>query len=219
MTKTNVGNDLQARQMGGDVVGVAGISTTAPTATTYTLDGKTTTLNQYAGHIIVAGSTAVGCVYGVIQTTTAATPGVVTVDRWYNPATPGGAAATTPVAGPWAILIGSPPANFVAISASATVGATATTLSGEISTAGGGLVRQAAPYAHTPSAASYTLTPVFTANGTDSLPVTVLKIGVFNSMVVAATVSNLLFETAITPSTATLSASGDALTITETVSL
>lgn len=218
MTKVNSGQDVQAAQMGGDVVGNSGVSTTAPTATTYTLDGKTTTLNQYAGHIIVAGSTSVGCVYGIIQTTTAATPGVVTVDHWYSPGAPSATNATTPLAGPWAILIGAHPACFVGISASATVGVTATTLSGEITTAGGGLVRQRAPYAHTPSAASYTLTPVFTANGSDSLPVTVLKIGVFNSAIVGATVSNLLFETALTPSTATLSASGDSVTITETVS-
>lgn len=219
MTKTNVGQDIQSFQMGGDVVGLAGVSTTAPAATTYTLDGKTTTLNQYAGHIIVAGSTAVGCVYGIIQTTTAATPGVVTVDHWYNPATPNATNATTPVAGPWCILIGAHPACFVACSASATVGVGATTLSGEITTASGGLLRQRAPYAHTPSAASYTLTPVFTVLAADSIPVTILKIGVFNSAVVGATVSNLLFETALSPATATLSALNDSVTVTETVSL
>lgn len=89
-----------------------------------------------------------------------------------------------------------------------------TTLTGEIATASGGLIRKICPYAHTTSAASYTLTPVFTANGSDSLPVTLAKIGVFNSL----TSGQMLFETLLT-TTATLSAVGDAVTITETVTL
>lgn len=222
---TQNGRDIVARALGGGAsLGLSGLSTTAPTATTYTLDGKTTTLNQYAGQRIICGSTAVGCVWGNIVSNTAATPGVLTVDRWYAPATPGGAAATTPVAGPYAIIDGSSPAWFVGISAGSNAPGTApntgTSLASasgtaEITTASGGLVRQIAPFAHTASAQTWTLTPVFTANGSDSLPVTVQSYGVFNSMVVADTTGTMLYYN--TFGSATLSSSGDNLTLTITV--
>lgn len=106
-------------------------------------------------------------------------------------------------------------AKWMAITANTTAAsATDTTLTAEITTAGGGLLRQAAVYAHTTAAASYTLTGTFTANGSDSLPVTIGKMGVFD----AASTGNLVFETLVSP-TATLSASGDSLVVTETVSL
>lgn len=198
--------------MGGDIVGDTGSTTSAPTATTITNTGKAYTVNAYAGHIVVIGS-----VYGIVVSNTAT---VVTVDRWYTPGTPGGAAASTPSTGVYHILTGGHPGWFMGLTANATApAATDTSLASEITTAGGGLVRQICPYAHTAGAASYTLTPVFTANGSDSLPVTIAKIGVFTSMVVTDTTSTLLFTTLLTPATATLSASGDQLTITETVSM
>lgn len=89
-----------------------------------------------------------------------------------------------------------------------------TTLSGEITTAGGGLIRKAGTPAHTTGASSYTITTTFTANGNDSLPVTIGKRGIFD----ASTSGNLIFSTLVSP-TATLSASGDALTLTDTVSM
>lgn len=107
------------------------------------------------------------------------------------------------------------PANYLALTANSTSpSASDTTLTGEITTAGGGLVRAQATYAHTTGQSTYTLTKTFTANGSDSLPVTIAKIGVFN----ASSSGTLAFETLLT-TTATLSASGDALTITETVTL
>lgn len=106
-------------------------------------------------------------------------------------------------------------AKWVAITANTTAPAAGdTTLTAEIATGGGGLVRAAGVYAHTGSAASYTITITFTANGSDALPVTVGKAGIFD----AASAGNLVFETLVSP-TATLSASGDALTLTQTVSL
>lgn len=106
-------------------------------------------------------------------------------------------------------------AKWVAITANTTAPAAGdTSLTGEITTAGGGLVRKAGTYAHTTGAASYTLTTVFTANGSDSLPVTIGKRGVFD----ASSAGNMVFETLVSP-TATLSASGDSLTLTDTVSL
>lgn len=106
-------------------------------------------------------------------------------------------------------------AKWVALTANATAPAAGdTTLTAEITTGGGGLIRKAGTYAHTASAASYTITTVFTANGSDSLPVTIAKRGIFD----AASAGNLVFESLVSP-TATISASGDTLTLTDTISL
>lgn len=231
MQITADGRNMVARALGGGAsMGLSGVSTTAPGATAYTLDGKTTTLNQYVGQRIICGSTSVGCVWGNIVSSTAATPGVLTVDRWYNAATPGGVAATTPVAGPYAIIDGSSPGWFVGLSTGNTTtnigtsgyayspanlaGASGTA---EIITSNGGLIRQVATFAHTASPASqtWTLTPIFTANASDSLPVTVQSYGVFNSMVVGDTTGTMLYYN--TFGAATLSAIGDNLTLTITI--
>jgi hypothetical protein len=104
-------------------------------------------------------------------------------------------------------------ANYMALTANATaVSAASTTLTAEIATGGGGLIRAQATYAHTNGQATATLTKTFTANGSDSLPVTIAKIGIFN----ASSSGTLVHETLLS-STATVSASGDALTVTETV--
>lgn len=106
-------------------------------------------------------------------------------------------------------------ADYIALTANATAPAAGdTTLTAEIATASGGLVRAQATYAHTGGASTYTLTKTFTANGSDSLPVTVAKIGVFN----ASSAGKMPWESLLSP-TATLSASGDALTITETITV
>jgi hypothetical protein len=89
-----------------------------------------------------------------------------------------------------------------------------TTLTGEITTAGGGLIRKAGTYGHTTGAGSYTITTVFTANGSDSLPVTVNKRGIFD----AASSGNMVFETLISPA-ATFNASGDQMTLTDTITI
>lgn len=106
-------------------------------------------------------------------------------------------------------------ANYLALTANSTApGAGDTTLTGEITTAGGALVRAQATYAHTNGTSTYTLTKTFTANGSDSLPVTIAKIGVFN----ASSSGTMPFETLLS-ATATLTASGDQLVLTETVTL
>lgn len=104
-------------------------------------------------------------------------------------------------------------ATYLALSAdTGAVAAGNTTLTGEIATASGGLVRKQASYAHTASASTYTLTATFTANGSDVLPVTVAKVAVFN-----AASSGKMPWISLLGTTATLSASGDATTITETI--
>lgn len=106
-------------------------------------------------------------------------------------------------------------ANYIALTANATApSAGNTTLTAEITTGGGGLIRAQATFAHTGGTSTYTLTKTFTANGSDALPVTLAKIGVFN----ASTVGTLFYETLLS-STATLSASGDNVAITETVTV
>lgn len=105
-------------------------------------------------------------------------------------------------------------AKWIALTANSTAPALGdTTLTGEITTPGGGLLRAAATYAHTASTNSYTLTNTFTANGSDSLPVTIAKVGCFD----ASAAGNLVFATLLS-ATATLSASGDNIPVTWTVS-
>ena len=106
-------------------------------------------------------------------------------------------------------------ATYLALTANTTApSAGDTTLTAEIATASGGLVRAVATYAHTTGAATYTLTKTFTANGNDSLPVTIGKVGVFN----ASSSGKMPWSSLLSP-TATLSAVGDATTITETVTI
>lgn len=106
-------------------------------------------------------------------------------------------------------------AKWVALTANATApGAGDTTLTAEIATGGGGLIRQAGVYAHTGGTATYTITTTFTANGSDSLPVTIAKRGLFD----ASSAGNMVYETLLS-ATATLSASGDSLTLTDTVTI
>ena len=106
-------------------------------------------------------------------------------------------------------------AKWIALTANATAASVSdTTLTAEITTGGGGLVRGAALYAHTAAASTYTLTLTFTANGSDSLPVTIAKLGNFN----AASAGGLVFETVL-GTTATLSVSGDSLAVTWTITV
>jgi hypothetical protein len=204
--KTNSGNDLEARNIGGDAAGDTGTSTAAA-ATTLTDSGKSWTTNAWAGHLVATGS-----VYGVVVSNSGT---VLTVDRWYTPGSPGGAAASSPSTGTYVILPGGAPVWYMALTANATApSASDTTLTAEITTAGGGLIRKLVTYAHTASASTYTLTGTFTANGSDSLPVTIAKIGTFNSI----SSGQMLHETLLS-ATATLSASGDPVTVTQTITM
>jgi hypothetical protein len=103
--------------------------------------------------------------------------------------------------------------KFIALTANATApAATDTTLTGEIATASGGLIRAAGTVAHTTGASSSTVTNTFTANGNDSLPVTVAKAALLN----AASTGTMIFETLFS-ATATLAAVGDNVALTWTV--
>jgi hypothetical protein len=205
----NSGRDLQALTMGGDITAFTGTAT-ATTATSLTV-ASGFTASAYIGKIVVAGTTPGTAVYGIIVSNTTT---VLTIDRWYNPLTPSGAAATTPSSTTTFIIMpfgaGAP---WMALTANASAAAGAdTTLTAEITTGGGGLIRKLGTYAHTAGVASYTITTVYTANGSDSLPVTVAKMGTFNSI----TSGTMAFETLLN-ATATLTTSGDQLTVTDTV--
>ncbi len=106
------------------------------------------------------------------------------------------------------------PANYMALTANATAPADGdTTLTAEIATASGGLIRKQCTYARTSGASSWTETAVFTANANDVLPVTIAKIGIFT----AAAGGTMAFETLLS-NTVTLSAVNDQVTITDTIS-
>lgn len=108
-------------------------------------------------------------------------------------------------------------AEYLALTTNATAPAAGdTTLTSEYATASGGLIRGIATYAHTGGTSTYTLTKTFTANSNDtaSLPVTIAKVGVFN----ASSSGTMVWSTLLSP-TATISASGDALTVTSTITV
>jgi hypothetical protein len=205
----NSGRDLQALTMGGDITAFTGTATATGTTSLTVASGFVA--SAYIGKIVVAGTTPGTLVYGIIVSNTTT---VLTIDRWYNPLTPGGTAATTPSSTTtFCILPYGAGAPFMGLTANASAAAgTDTTLTAEITTAGGGMIRKAAAYAHTAGVASYKLTGSYTANGSDALPVTVAKMGTFNSLTGGA----MAFETLLN-ATATLTTSGDALTVTDTV--
>lgn len=216
MTRVAVGRDIESDSLLGFVAGYRGTTATAPTATTFTTDGVNIPVNSVVGRIV---STAT--VFGVIQSNTSAANSVLTIDRWYAadalPATVGTAAATTPAAGTWQILPGNAPGAYMALTATAAAAVDGdTALTGEITTAGGGLIRALATYGHTAAGTTTTLTKTFTANGTDSLPVTVAQIGIFQGVVAAA--SRMIFRTVLN-ATMAFSLSGDQGQVTETVTL
>ncbi len=215
---TNVGRSIWASVLGGEQVGAVGAGSAA-TATTLTT-GSTFVTNQWAANrVYVYSTTGTLIVWGnIISNTNAASASVLTVDRWYNAATPGGAAATTPTT-PWAFLIadgGSTSAWFIGISTTnITPAVTDTSMSGEQTTNGMG--RKIAPWALTSatSPVSYTLTPVWTYTG--STTSTFYAIAAFVSMVVADATDAMVFETLLNAS-ATVTTSGDQVTVTEQVS-
>lgn len=210
MSKSNYSYDIEWLSAFGISAGTKGTAT-ASSATSLTNSGASWGTTAYVGCVVVAQPASGGLVYANILSHTAT---VLTVDRWYDATSPGGTAGTTPSAtGQYVIIPGAAPNMFVGISASG-FSATDTTLVGEITTAGGGLIRKIGTLTHTASALTGTVSAVFTANGSDSLPVAVQKMGISSSLL--STQPNLFHSTF---TSATLSASGDQLTVTNTITL
>lgn len=219
MTRVAVGRDIESAALLQFGNCFSGTTATAPTATTFTTDGVNIPTNSVVGQMVVTTSGAVR--FGFIQSNTSATNSVLTIDRWYDfnslPANAGTSAASTPTAGAWAIVPGNGPGSYMGLTATATAAVDGdTTLTGEITSAGGGLIRQLGTYAHTAAGTTTTLTKTYTANGSDSLPVTVAQMAVFQGVLVAA--SRMIFRTVLSAN-ATLSASGDQLQLTHTTTL
>lgn len=208
--------DFQSKVMGGGVTAVASMSGTATGsgATSLTNSGATfpTAGQGLNGCIVAVGPNASGTgstVFGVITTNTAT---VLTVDRWYSAATPGGAAGTTPNAtSTYQVLPGGMPAMFLAITADATAASSAdTTLTAELTT--NGFARAIGTYSHTAAASTYVNQVVFTCSGGST---TINKYAAFGSIVSATGV--MPFESLV-PSPPTL-VSGDQLTLTDTITI
>lgn len=211
----NNGLDIISRTLGGLIVGFNKATATASSSTSLTATGTPFVASAYIGCVVVDLTTGV---YGIIS---ANSTSVLTVDRWYNPATPAGTAGTTPGAtDTYAILSGGPPAWFMGISTTNTASvATDTTMAGEITTAGGGCLRTLATYAHSAGTTTYTLSNTFTTNSNDtgSLPYAVARDGLFTSFIVGGT-TTMMVETLLN-AIATLSLTGDAVSVTHTLTV
>lgn len=220
MTRVAVGRDIESDALLGFATGYAGTAFTSPTTTSVTVTGVNIPVNSVVGRVICTGT-----VFGIIQSNTSATNSVVTVDRWYDataamPANINTAAAATPSTGNWVIPPGNAPGAYIALTATTTAAVDGdTALTGEINTANtAGLIRQLGTYAHTAAGTTSTLIKTFTTTATDSLPVTVAQIAVFQGVVLAT--SRMIFRTVFTGSaTATVSSIGDQIQVTETVTL
>jgi hypothetical protein len=117
--KTNAGNDQQAGQMGDPTQVTATMS--SATSTTITATGTPFPASPaLVGHIV-----AVGGVYGYIVSHTTS---VLTVDKWYNPSTPGGTTAgSIPTGTPgFVVLPGQAAAYFMGLDTSNTAPAAST---------------------------------------------------------------------------------------------
>jgi hypothetical protein len=205
MSKTDASKLLEWRQNIGITAGFKGTAT-ATGATSLTHGGGAGT-TAYVGCTLVAGN-----VYANIISHTDT---VFTIDQWYDAVSPGGAAASTPSSTAlFVVLPSSPPAMFMGLTADATAVASGdTTLPSEITTGGGGLIRKVGTLSYSSGGSTGTVVAVFTANGSDALPVTIAKEGISPS--IKSTVRNLL-QTVLN-ATATLAAIGDQLTITDTI--
>lgn len=213
---------------GSQLTGTIGVGTAAAAQSLTTT--STLTSGQYVGsRIIVYSTTSNNMVWGNITANPGGASTVLSVDQWYTFATPGGTAGTTPTT-PWAWCIpdgGMVSTWFAALATGAgsllNTDHTLAVASGNVEyvQGGGTLNRKICPIATDVSASARTVTlvPVFTANGSDSLPKVFTAAGFFASMVVAfgAAAGPMKFEDAVSPS-ATLAASGDNVTLTETIS-
>lgn len=226
MGLSNNGRDLVARAIGGDSTGHTGTST-GTSATTLTDTGATFAASSggppanggLVGHIVQAGN-----VYGVILSNTGT---VLTIDHWHSMTAPDTVGTTPGATTAYNVLPGGAPAHFGGISIATRVFTAAdafltndgSTIS-ELWFSGGGLRRKLMTWAHTNGTSTYTLTGTWTANGSDTLPQTIAKWGCFQHAVTAAPTTSTtgmnLFNTLLS-ATATLTTSGDNVTLTDTV--
>ena len=208
---TNKGKVLWASAIGNATNGYTG-TVASTTTTTLVVAGTPWSAEQFVGQDVYSGA--------VVGTIVSNTNKTLKVARWEKPgSTRGGAPAAEPsAAASFSIASGACPAAWVAISASkVAVKATNETLEGEIGSpkeeaAKFGLVRKLATFTYIGSN-EYKVEVTFTAKESDTVAVTLAKIGIFNAQVGGV----MMFESLLTAE-ATLSKLGDSVTITDTVS-
>ena len=209
---------------------------TGVTASGYTTGAVTVTSGAWQGCLLVAVNTtgATGSVYAnVIDNTAAASANsTLVIDQWYTPGTDGSTPGTTPNAS--SIYFIGPPSNpawYMGLNAGVTTTGTMTTsatdvnLPNEITTVNGGLKRKQCAVSTTSvtaSGSSIQYTATFTASGTDTLPVGVNGVGLFNTRnkVTTSGFTGMMFETSFAAQSlnnAILNTAGDQLTVTETI--
>lgn len=249
MPKSNTGRDYVAEVIGGRNFGrtaaaAAAVSYTATqmadtgaafSASTGT-PGAPATGSGLVGRIIVVGGIAANSApvaYGVIRdnTTTA-----VNIDFWHTVGAPQ-TVATTPTGGAagsgYAILPAGPPAFWMGLSVATRADAgtnpgdaflsnDGTTISEIFGAAQTGLSRQLAAYAHTAGTNTYTVQNTFTQGASDPGSSAIAKAGVFvhgaNATPTTTTTGVILWNTNLA-SVATLSAIGDNVQITDTITV
>lgn len=223
--RVTMGRDQWQRiLMGGDLsanLGTSGIAT-ATSASSLTWAGAFPGSSALAGHIVVA--TGTNAAYGVILSNTTT---VLTIDQWYTPGSATGAASGTPAATtPFVVLPGAGPAQWIGLSTNAVAPAagdvvrTADGLYGDGTTGAAaseqnanGLARAFQPCTF-PGAGQYQYVHTWTYTAASS--VTIAKVVLCNSL--AAAGSLLVLETLLS-ATATVSANGDTIQVTWTVTL
>ena len=219
-TITQNGRDMNSRALGGGQVGYVGAAT-ATSATTLTATGTPWSSSQWIGSRVIAQVSGTVMAQGNIISNTSSQ---LTVDQWSIVTSPNliTGLATPSSTGVFIIQDGNAPAWLIGLGNTNTaVSATDTFLSDENTTSGGGLIRQRGTYTHTATVNSFALAPTYTCNSADvtaGLPTTIYRIGVFSSIVASNHVQTMMFETMLSAA-ATLSALGDQLTVTETITL
>lgn len=186
--RTNDGIDWQSGTMGGgpsttstNLTGAA----TASSSNSLTNSGATfpttggfgnSSTSPLAGRIAFCGPNSSGTgavVWGVIQSNTAT---VLTVDRWYNPASPTGVAGSTPNATASYAIMGYAPLWWMSLTSTAITPAAADhTMTGELNA--NGFVRTVGAWSHTNGVATYSLAVTYTCTGSST---TINGEGLFN---------------------------------------
>lgn len=215
---TNIGRDVWADWTGGAIpAGGSGSPATATSATSITATATPWTASNLAtpqlglaGKRVYAPVTGLTTapVYGNIVSNTTS---VATIDQWWTATDTTG---TTP-ASTNGFIIGAggiSSVRFMALTTNASAAsASNTTLTGEITTNGGG--RALATYAHTYGASTLTLQKAFSITGTLTA---IHRMGLFAALT-AGGADPMIFETVLNADATVVN--GDTLTVTDTITL
>jgi hypothetical protein len=203
---TTVGRDLLAAAMGHGTIKEGAF--TASSATSGTPAGGGMSASQYKGWKVYCPVTGLTTppVYGNIGDNSTT---VLTVDKWWNAAD---GTATTPASTNGYMVVPAFDARFIGLSESASAPAAGdTTLASEITT--GGCNRALGAYAHTPGAATYTISKSFSV--TSSFPA--IQKGALFTAADTTAAGVMCFETE--PAADANVINGDTLAVTWTVTL